>query len=265
VVTIHDASFARFPEFAEARNLRYLRARIPHTVRRADAIITDSRFSAQEVQDAFGADPSKVFAVYPGVGPEMRPADPGAMARARALLGFDGPYLLAVGTIEPRKNLPFLVSVFERLSSFDGRLIVAGMPGWRCEPILERMRTSPRASRIRYVQYVPDDVLPALYSGASLFLFPSLYEGFGFPPLEAMACRTPVISSTGGSLAEVLSSGAILLKDYDEELWAERIQSVLSDASLRERMAAQGAAQAARYRWEDTARRTWEIYEKVCA
>ena len=265
VVTVHDASFARFPEFAEPRNLRYLQARIADTLRRADAVITDAAFGARELQELFGVPPERLHAIHLGIGEEIvRP--PAARTEAvRRELGLTRPYLLTVGTVEPRKNIPFLVDVFERLDRFGGDLVIAGMPGWKYEPILDRMRHSSRASRVQYVRYVADDRLPALYAGAEAFLCASRYEGFGFPPLEAMACGVPVVSSDGGSLGEVLGDGAVVIPDFGHDRWIAEIERVLGDAGHRERLSDAGRRRASAYRWEDTARRTLEVYRTVGA
>jgi len=265
VVTIHDMSFLRYPQFAEPKNQRYLSARIRSTVQRADAILTDSSFSAGEIEALLSVDASRIHAVHLGIDPSFcRPGKD----RIRATLdrfGIDRPYLLSVGTIEPRKNLPFLVDVFERLAEFDGLLVLAGMPGWRCDPIFERLRNSSRSNSIRYLRYVPDEDLPALYSGAEAFLVSSHYEGFGFPPLEATACGTPVLSSTGGSLPEVLGSAAKLLPEFEAEQWANEIRHVLQDSALRERMLDAGLQQARSYDWATTAARTWDVYRALGA
>jgi glycosyltransferase involved in cell wall biosynthesis len=264
VVTIHDMSFLRFPQFAEEKNLRYLTSVIHKTVARADAIITDSKFSADEIADCLHIAPDRIFPVHLGVAPECHQATPEAVSSLRQRLGLERPYLLTVGTLEPRKNIPFLIDVFEQLKGFDGDLVVAGMRGWKYEPILARMQNSPLAGRIRYLEYVNDLDLPALYTGASLFITTSFYEGFGLPPLEAMACGTPVISSTGGSLAEVVGSGGITLDEFDAARWADTLAGVLTDPSYHARCSQQGSAHVSRFDWRETARQTFNVYRKVC-
>jgi len=263
LVTIHDMSFLRYPEFAEPRNQRYLSARIRDTAQRADAILTDSGFSAGEIQALLGVEAERIHAISLGIEPHFQ-RPPGEHVRATlSRLHVDRPYLLSVGTVEPRKNLPFLVDVFEHLSDFDGRFVVAGMPGWKCAPIFERFRDSPRRDSIRYIEYVAEEDLPALYAGASLFMIGSHYEGFGFPPLEAMACGTPVLSSMGGSLPEVLGDAALLQEGFDAAAWADAARRLLEQSALRDRLAAAGQARASRYRWEETVRQTWEVYRKL--
>jgi glycosyltransferase involved in cell wall biosynthesis len=267
VVTIHDVSFMRYPRFAEERNLAHLRAGIRSTVARADAVVTDSEFSADEIRELLDAPPEKVFPVYPGV--TMEPPPEAETGAALDVLGLRMPYLLNVGTVEPRKNLDFLLDVFERLSGFGGSLVLAGMPGWKCEPILRRMRASPVADRIRYLDYVPEAALPALYAGASLFLFPSLYEGFGFPPLEAMACGTPVIASNRGPLPEVLGDAAVQLDVADPDSWVAAIRELVPEDTAAgpgpqaRELIEKGRRRAAGYTWQRTARRMWEVYRSL--
>jgi glycosyltransferase involved in cell wall biosynthesis len=263
VVTIHDVSFLRYPGFAESRNLAFLTARMSETIRRAEAVITDSRFSAREITDLLKVSPAKVAAIPLGISERMTRPGPDRVAEWRRAQGLDRPYLLTVGTLEPRKNHEFLIQVFERLGQFDGLLVIAGMRGWRYQPILDRMRRSPRAADIRYLDYVADEDLPALYAGAELFLFPSLYEGFGFPPLEAMACGTPVLASNAGSLEEVLGGGARLLGEFNLESWATEAWNLLTDTAARQAWIDKGLRQTALYRWQATARKTWELYRKV--
>ncbi len=266
VVTIHDVSFLRFPDFAEDRNRRYLERTISHTVENADAILTDSQFSADEIVSLLGVPPGRVHAVHLGVTSLMRPPDPETVNRVRRSLGLTRPYLLTVGTLEPRKNIPFLVEVFERLAhDYPGDLVLAGAPGWKVGPLFDRIRRSPVAHRIRRPDFVPDADLPALYAGADLFLCASHYEGFGFPPLEAMACGVPVISSPGGSLREVLGKAAILLDPVDSDLWCDQIRDTLANEPRRQALVAAGFTQAALYTWPNTARRTWDVYRKVAA
>jgi glycosyltransferase involved in cell wall biosynthesis len=260
VVTIHDMSFMRLPQYTAARNHSFLSARIRDTAARSDAIITDSRFSAAEIAELLRVDPRRISAIYPGVAQTFAPPDVAARHAVLAALGLDRPYLLSVGTIEPRKNYAFLVEVFERLTDFDGDLVIAGRLGWKYEPLLRRIKDSSRRDRIRHIAQADDAHLPALYAGARAFVMPSFYEGFGFPPLEAMACGAPVVSSDGGSLKEVLDGAAVVLDSFDAERWAGEIRKVLSDSGHRQQLIATGLRHAARYNWTDTARRTWEVY-----
>jgi glycosyltransferase involved in cell wall biosynthesis len=263
VVTIHDMSFMRFPEFTEERNLRHLSAVIHRTAAQADAIITVSHFSASEVETLLKVPREKIHPIHLGVSPSYTRPSADRQDALRHRYGLRRPYLLTVGTLEPRKNLPFLVDVFEHLKTFDGDLVIAGMRGWKYEPILESLRTSAHSARIRYLEYVDEADLPALYAGAELFVLTSHYEGFGLPPLEAMACGTPVISSSGGSLAEVLGQAAVTVPVFDRQAWVLAITDLLGNAAQRGALTQAGLQHAARFSWRETARKTFDVYRKV--
>jgi glycosyltransferase involved in cell wall biosynthesis len=264
IVTIHDMSFLRYPEFSEKKNLDYLSAFIHDTVRRADAIITVSEFSRKETAELLGLDPAQIFATPLGITPGCTRPPAEQISKTRRQLKLDRPYLLSVGTLEPRKNIPFLIEVFEHLSGFDGDLVIAGMKGWKVDPILERMNSSSHKNRIRYLEFVPDGDLFSLYAGAELFVMTSFYEGFGLPPLEAMACGTPVVSSTGGSLPEILTGDAsVLIPDFDAPVWASTIDALLQDTNRRKALSQHAPAHAARFSWRDTALKTLDVYRKV--
>ena len=266
VLSIHDMSFERFPEFAEARNRAYLHANVARSVARADLIVTDSEFSRREIEELLPEARGRVRTTLLGISPDFRPAPGAAVAEVRAKLGLSRPFLLDVGTIEPRKNLPFLVDFWEALAPEGVDLVVAGAPGWRCEPIFARFAEAGRRhpGRFHYVRYVPDGLLEALYTAASLFAIPSHYEGFGFPPLEAMACGTPVLSSDGGSLPEVLGDAARIVPGFEKDAWADAALALLrEDPDARAARSAAGRAHAARYTWERCARETLAVYREA--
>lgn len=263
VVTIHDVSFLRHPETLEARNLAYLRKCIRNTLDTADAVITDCVTIADEIHERFGTPRERLHPILLGI-PADWPAPPAATVEAfRATRGLHRPYLLHVGTLEPRKNHAFLLEVFDRLSDFDGDLVFSGSRGWKDQPILDRIARSPFRDRIRLLDFVPDSELPSLYAGAELFLFPSLYEGFGFPPLEAMRCGVPVLASPGGSLREVVGTGAEILEIDDPDRWVAAIRRLLSDSSVRSERIAAGQACADQYAWSRTASQTVDLYRKL--
>jgi len=262
-VTIHDLSFIRHPEFAEERNLAYLRAGIQRTARSADAVLTVSSFSAREIEELLGVPRSRIHTTLLGVAPFFKPLPAAAAAAEVAALGIDRPFILTVGTIEPRKNLPFLVEVFSRLRAFDGLLVIAGSTGWKYADSIRAIENSSAATRIRRVTHVGDRLLPALYSAASAFVTTSHYEGFGLPPLEAMACGTPVISSSGGSLPEIVGEAGLVLRGFDSEEWAAALDSALADTGLRSRMTADGLKRAAGFTWRKTAEQTLQAYRSI--
>jgi len=259
VVNIHDVSFINFPEFAEKRNLQFLSATLPRTINRADAVITGSKYTAEEIKYCFRISSEKVFAVYNGISPLFTPRSVDEINITKSSLGIDKPYFLFVGTIEPRKNLTFLFKVFDLLDDFDGILVIAGMAGWKYEGIIESMRKAKRAKLIKWIKYIDDKHLPSLYAGAECFIMPSFYEGFGFPPLEAMACGTPVVSSAGGSLKEVLGDAALIVDNFDPEEWKNVIIRVISDTDLRKQLKEKGIMHASKFKWEKTAIETLNI------
>jgi len=266
VVTVHDLSFIRLPETTEERNLRYLTARIHDTVQRADRIITDSRFTAGELSTLLNVPEEKVEVVYPGLDSRFFPPDPTDVARMRLALSLPRPYLLTVGTLEPRKNHVFLVDLFEKLPDFDGDLVIVGRPGWKYAPFLERMERSRRRENLRWFSDMNDNLLAALYAGAEVMVFPSLYEGFGYPPLEALACGCPVVAAASGSLPEVLGrpgSPAVLVEGFEIERWAAAVRSALSDEELRRQARSRGPDYARHFRWDAAAKRLWEIYHSL--
>lgn len=262
VTTIHDAAFLRFPDTIEVRNYHYLTRCIRQTVDRSDAIICVSAFTARELEELLGVPADRLRAIPSGLSPHHRRASDDAIAATRHRLHLDRPYLLSVGTLEPRKNYPFLIDVFERLP-FDGDLVIAGMKGWKTDGIFERRDASPKRERIRLLEYVDEADLAPLYSGADLFVLPSIYEGFGFPPLEAMQCGTPVAAAATGSLPEVLGDAALLIDHFHLDGWIEALTSLLGDTNRRADLVARGTQQVTRYTWENTARATWDVYRSV--
>ena len=263
VVSIHDMSFVRFPQFAEKRNLRHLRSAILRTADEADAIITISDFSRSEIEDLLPAARGKVHVTHLGISPEFRIAEPDAVAAVKRRLGLERPFMLTVGTVEPRKNLEFLVDVFERVAGEGIDCVIAGAPGWRCDPIFKRFAETRYADQLHYVRFVPDGDLAALYSAASLFVIPSHYEGFGLSPLEAMACGTPVLSSSGGSLPEVLGDAACVLPRFDADEWAHAALPLIRDRDLRADVIQRGILHVSHFSWQQTAVQTFEVYRKV--
>ncbi len=263
VVSIHDLSFMRFPQYTEPKNLRNLKRGIERTVKQADAIITISHFSAREIAMFLQVPENRIFTTHLGVAESFTKPAAEDSAKFRTRNAITKPYLLAVGTIEPRKNLPFLIKLYEQMHDYDGDLLIAGGLGWRYEPILQCIEQSTRSKQIRRIGYLPEEELPALYANADALLMPSFYEGFGLPPLEAMACETPVIASSGGSLQEVLQDGAIVHNHYEMDVWRESIYRILSNQTHRKECVRRGLAVAQQYTWAKTAAQTLDVYRNV--
>ncbi len=263
VVNIHDCCFIKCPETMEPKNRSYLRKRMPATLRRADKILTISETMANELREAFDLPEDKVRATLLGPPPTMNYLPEDQVDQRIRGLGVDGPFLLHVGTLEPRKNHQFLFKVFEALDYFDGKLVLCGMKGWQVEPILAAMQANGKAHRIQHLDYVQDDDLVALYRRAEALIFPSLYEGFGLPPVEAMRQGCPVISSDGGSLAEVVGDGGIVLPLGDPDQWAHAIGELLGSPDRRARLINAGHKKASQFSWRKCAEETWEVYREL--
>jgi alpha-1,3-rhamnosyl/mannosyltransferase len=253
ITTVHDVSFFIGPQWFKPRDLFLIRRTVPASAKRAKAVITVSETSKSDIVRHLGVDPSKVFVTYNAAADFFRPTDP---ADAKRKLGIDGPYLLTIGARWPRKNLALAIRAVGLLPAhLPHKLLVIGKEGWGDEG---------GNSRTVSTGYIPNDQLPALYSGASLYLFPSFYEGFGIPMLEAFACGAPVLASKGGALPEVSGGAAEIMEDWTPEAWAARIEALLSDSSKLAQMVERGVKRAAEFTWEKAARKTLDVYRKVC-
>ena len=256
VLTIHDVLPLAHPEWFTGVLLAHARHVLPRIARRAARVLTVSEHARGEIVDRLGVDPERVTAIHNGVDPVFRPREvPDEWLERR--FGLRRPFLLCTGTLEPRKNLQAVLAAMPALPD-DLGLAIAGAGGWSTGPIdaaLERF--GPRARRLGFVS---DEDLARLYSAAACFVFPSLGEGFGIPPLEAMACGTPVVSSDRSALPEATGGAALLVDPERPEQLADAVRSVLEDgAAWRER----GLAHAAGFTWERTAERTHEVYREV--
>jgi glycosyltransferase involved in cell wall biosynthesis len=265
VLTVHDLIFERYPEHHTRRNRWYLRVAMPLFVRAASAIIAVSRHTQADLVELYGADPGKIHVVYEGVDERFYSASPAEVARVRGAYSPDRPYLLMVGTLEPRKNHAAALAAVARLKAWGWphRLLLVGGQGWLFEPIRRRIDELGLAGDVQFAGYVPDADLPPLYTGAACVLVPSLYEGFGFPVLEALACGAPVVCSNTSSLPEVAGDAALLVTPEDHEELAAAVHLLLSQPQAAGELAAAGRRQAARFRWEACARETMAVYERA--
>lgn len=267
VVSCHDLSFIRYPEHHPRERVRHLDRHLKDSLDRAARVLTDSDFVRREVIDGFGLDPSKVISVPLGVEASFHPVDP-ADCRAvldRHGLSFGG-YLLAVATVEPRKNLHRLIEAYERLPPALRRhhpLVVAGAKGWSTSALEARMSKLQRGGELKRLGYVPEAELPALYAGCTAFAYPSIYEGFGLPPLEAMACGVPVVASRASSIPEVVGEAGILIDPEDIGDMSEGLRRAIEDDGLRKELAARGPERAALFTWERCVERTVDVYRQV--
>jgi glycosyltransferase involved in cell wall biosynthesis len=267
IVTIHDLSFLKAPQCADPGLREYLTRRVPVSVGRAARVLADSENTRRDLIELLGVAAEKISVVYAGVEPRFHAEqDPSRLAQVRARYQLPEFFLLFVGTIEPRKNLKRLITAYSHMRRQIGlphQLVIGGANGWLYEDIFAQVVREGLSENVKFLGFVADEDLPALYTLADLFAFPSLYEGFGLPPLEAMACGTPVVASNTSSLPEVLGSAARLVDAEDVDGLSDAMASVLGDAELRSRLANSGRAQAARYTWENAARQLVEAYRAV--
>ncbi len=262
-VLIHDLSFRAHPDYYPLSIAAYMRLLAGLAVRRADVVVALSEFTRAEIVRFYPAARDKVAVVYPGIGAEFRP-DAEEDDRALSALGVRRPYVLAVGNIHPRKNLGRLLDAWLRLpvpaqTGDEGRptpmLIWAGLDRWGSGDLIGRAREAG----VQLIGFVPAAYLPALYRQAEALVYPSLYEGFGLPPLEAMACGTPVLTANTTSLPEAVGDAAVTVDPTDVDALAEGLARVLSDGALRRDLRVRGLARAAEFRWERTATRLVKI------
>lgn len=267
VLTVHDISHLRFPAFHPVERVRHLEKGLPRSLEQADQVITVSAFSRKELMDSLGVPGEKITPIHLGVDPACRPRSSAETAPLLHRLGLEhGRYLLVVATMEPRKNLSRLVSAFADLpDSLRSRfpLVIAGAPGWGPPLKHSRLAALEAGEQIRRVGYVSETVLPLLYAGAGAFAFPSLYEGFGLPPLEALASGVPVLASSAASLPEVVGDAALLTEPEDTGDIRRGLERLLTDEDFRSRAVQAGPKQAAGFTWEDCARKTIAVYARA--
>lgn len=268
VVTIHDLSFEHFPQFFTPKERFFFKRTIPRTARRAVKVLTVSEFSRRDLIQTYGLPPEKVVVTPNGVGAEFRPIrDEVVLKNLKKKYGIEREYLLSVGNLQPRKNLARLIKVYTRLrdsvEDFRCQLVLVGRRAWLYKHIFHEAHQSQYRGDVILTDYVPEADLPGLYSGALAFVYPSIFEGFGLPVLEAMACGTPVITSNSSSLPEVVGQAGLMVDPFDEEALARAILRVVEDAQLRAQLSAQGWRQAAKFSWRRTAELTLDVYREI--
>lgn len=266
VVTVHDLGYFVYPQAHTRLSRLYLRVSTWFSVRSAKRVIAISEATKRDLMKYYGVPAGKIRVVYHGCDPVFRPVrDEKALEEVAARYGVDRPYCLHVGTLQPRKNLGLLIEAWrllrERMEQ-PPALLLAGKRGWLYDSLFEQVSKAGLGELVRFADYVEREDLPGLYSGALALTFPSLYEGFGLPPLEAMSCGTPVICSNATSLPEVVGDAGILLDPTDAGAWAEAVQRLTENADEREMLSQKGLVQARQFTWERCARETWDVLSK---
>jgi glycosyltransferase involved in cell wall biosynthesis len=265
VVTVHDLSFVLFPEGFRGWNRTYLRLLTSRSVKRARRVIAVSESTRQDLVRLYGLSPNRVDVVYNGVDAAFRSLPSGEVAAFRARRGLPERFLLFVGTLEPRKNIVRLVEAYAHLPRPRIPLMLVGGRGWFYDQVFARVEELDLAGEVCFVGYVAAEELPWWYNASEALVYPSLYEGFGLPVLEAMACGTPVITSNTSSLPEVVGQAGMLVEPTDVVALTEALRRVLQDAALRAQMRTAGLAQAARFSWQGTAGGTVKSYRRALA
>jgi glycosyltransferase involved in cell wall biosynthesis len=267
VVTVHDLAFLD-RSVHRLRSHLYLSALATYAIHRATRIICVSEYTARQLGARFPGVSDRVRVIGEGVHPRFRPQAEAAIERFRRRFGLVDPYVLFVGTIEPRKNLARLIEAFSaavRGHAFPHRLVIAGAPGWMNGPVREAYDNSPVRDRIYFTGYLPEHQLSAAYAGADIFAYPSLHEGYGLPPIEAMACGTAVLTSNVTSIPEVVGDAALLVDPHDVTAIADGLTLLMRDAGYRSELAAAGRVRARDFSWGDAARKTIEVYREAAS
>jgi glycosyltransferase involved in cell wall biosynthesis len=267
VVTIHDLAFITHPDCAVPSLRDYLLRVTPHAVRRADRIIAVSNRTADDLVKLMGAPIEKITTIYLGVDPALKRVDDLARLTETAnRYAIHGPFILAVGTIEPRKNYERLIQAFARIKGNPGapaHLVIVGRKGWLYDSVFETLQNSRLGDTVRILEAVPDSDLAALYSMALALVTPSLYEGFGIPPLEAMAYGLPVVVSDGGSLPEIVGNAGLVVPATDVDALADALLRVATNETLQAEMSRRSLARARQFDWSATARATLQVYRQA--
>lgn len=274
VVTVHDMIYKRFPETVRFRTKLNLFIGLKRSMRRASIIVTDSEFSAREIAEFYPKFKDKIRVVPCGVDMEhFKPCkDINLINEVKSKYGINGDYFLYVGTLEPRKNIPVMIDAYsdfisEWKAKFNNsdypKLVITGQKGWMFDSIFEKAQSKNIDKDIIFTEYVSNEDMNPLFSGARAFVYPSIYEGFGMPPLEAMACGVPVVVSDAGSIPEVVGDCAIKCKPEDVKAFTNAFMSLATDDDLCSRMSQEGLERAKKFSWEESARQLHKVYEEV--
>lgn len=269
LITVHDLTFLVAPEYAHPRLVSYLRTALPRAVRRADHIFADSLATSHDLQRLLDVPAAKISVVYVGCDPRFRPLDAVERILARAELDVAGvpagPYILTVGTIEPRKNHVGLLEAVAllRRSGAQHKLVIAGKRGWLEEPVFATVDRLGLHDSVVFLDFVPDRLLPALYNHADLLVQPSFYEGFGIPLLEAMACGVPALISNRPSLPEVAGGAAVEIDPADISALAVTMRDLLGDGARLQALRERGLERARAFEWQKSAATVLARYQSI--
>lgn len=266
VLTVHDLSFMRYPECSSPPLLEYLLGSVPRSVAHADLILADSQSTRRDLLELLNVPPERVVVLYAGVEPRYAPQEPAAVQAVARRYGLARPFILGLGTLQPRKNYARLIRAYHLLRQrhdVPHQLVIGGGRGWLYEDIDATIAELGLEEKVRLVGFVDDADLPALYAAADLFAFPSLYEGFGIPVLEAMGCGTPVVTADNSSLPEVAGDAAMLVDALDVEALADALWRLIDDGALRQILVQRGQQQVQRFTWRAAAEQLLGAYSAL--
>lgn len=266
VTTIPDIAYEHYPEFFSKFYNLWSKALIPRSAQRADHIITVSDYSRDDISRTYHIDPERITVTYEGAGPDFFPRDKDECREQVARkYGIKAPFLLYIGRLQERKNLRRLLSAYARLKKVgtDEKLVLVGKRDWMSENIQTHLNSLGLNHSVIFTGYVPSPDLPIFYNAAEAFVYPSIFEGFGLPVIEAMACGLPVLTSYGSSLQEVAGDAALLVDPMSEESIAQGLGELLGDSSLRLRLGQAGLARSATFSFKRTAEQTTAVYERL--
>ena len=265
VVTIYDLSFALFPQYFRGVNQTYLRLGTRWSARHAARVIAISEHTRRDVHRLYDVPLERIDVAYPGADESLQPVAPDAIARFRREQHLPEKFLLFLGTLEPRKNLVMLIQAFTQFKRecADATLVLAGGVGWLADEVLAAIDASGVRDSIVRPGYVPADEKALWLASATAFVYPSIYEGFGLPPLEAMACGTPVIVSDAAALPEVVGAAGLAIGPRDSIGWAQALQRVWIDPAYRAELRERGLRQSKKFTWLETARHTAAAYRQT--
>jgi len=265
IITVHDLAFERFPEAYSAAALVYWKTFLPKALKKAVSVIAVSENTKRDIIDFYNISEKKITVIYPSI--TLPTTKYENFQEIRRLYKLPEKYILYVGAIQPRKNLPTLVKAFriaKKRMKFPHKLVIVGPRGWGLEDLCRTVEQLNLQQEVIITGVVPEEHLPLIYKGADIFVYPSLYEGFGYPPLEAMACGTPVIASNASSLPEVVGEAAVLVDPTSEELIAEKMIELLTSGDLMERLRIKGFENIKRFSMERMITNILDVYTAVC-
>ena len=263
VVTVYDLSFLHYPERYPALQRIYLSSQTRRSCRAARRVVVISQSTARDIERWYNIPREKIDIVAPGVGSEFGPIDKERVATFRTEMGLTEPFLLHVGTLQPRKNIPFLVKALAKLKRPRLKLILVGGKGWNFDDIFREVEKHGLESQVEFRGYVPDSELALWYNSAAMTIFPSLYEGFGLPILEAMACGSPVIGANTSSIPEAAGQAALLYEPDDMAALINHIETILDVPPVTARMREDGLKQASNFSWHRAGRQMIAVYDRA--